>query len=154
MHITEEMLLSDQSVAEITEDRNEDLKLQRAFEEMRRLDEILSAEIIKEREIRHQTKQLKTKQWQELQVYMILTYVLLKPGEIVCIFKLIDFLCAAHAWSALFFSPHSKNLTATPNVLMKLWTQSCFWPGKRKLVCKSNTDEVHYWKVWCAWQKY
>ncbi|XP_008397608.1 fibrous sheath-interacting protein 1 isoform X3 [Poecilia reticulata] len=48
-------------------DENENSKLQRAFEEMRRLDEILSAEIFKEKEIRCQRKELQAKMWQELQ---------------------------------------------------------------------------------------
>ncbi|PWA16486.1 hypothetical protein CCH79_00004563, partial [Gambusia affinis] len=46
---------------------NEDSKLQRAFEEMRRLDEILSAEIFKKNKIRCQRKELQAKMWQELQ---------------------------------------------------------------------------------------
>ncbi|MEQ2314787.1 hypothetical protein AMECASPLE_015677 [Ameca splendens] len=57
----------DLSVADITEDENEDSKLQRAFEEMGRLDEILAAEIFKEKEIRCQRKELQAKLWQELQ---------------------------------------------------------------------------------------
>ncbi|XP_054894309.1 fibrous sheath-interacting protein 1 isoform X3 [Poeciliopsis prolifica] len=48
-------------------DENEDSKLQRTFEEMRRLDEILSAEIFKEKQIRCQRKELQAKMWQELQ---------------------------------------------------------------------------------------
>ncbi|XP_047201217.1 fibrous sheath-interacting protein 1 isoform X3 [Girardinichthys multiradiatus] len=55
------------SVADITEDENEDSKLRRAFEEMGRLDEILAAEIYKEKEIRCQRKELQAKLWQELQ---------------------------------------------------------------------------------------
>ncbi|XP_008397609.1 fibrous sheath-interacting protein 1 isoform X5 [Poecilia reticulata] len=57
----------DQFFAEVTGDENENSKLQRAFEEMRRLDEILSAEIFKEKEIRCQRKELQAKMWQELQ---------------------------------------------------------------------------------------
>ncbi|XP_014863740.1 PREDICTED: fibrous sheath-interacting protein 1 isoform X1 [Poecilia mexicana] len=52
---------------ENTGDENEDSKLQRAFEEMRRLDAILSAEIFKEKEIQCQRKELQAKMWQELQ---------------------------------------------------------------------------------------
>uniref|UniRef100_A0A096LUD3 Fibrous sheath-interacting protein 1 n=1 Tax=Poecilia formosa TaxID=48698 RepID=A0A096LUD3_POEFO len=57
----------DQFFAEVTGDENEDSKLQRAFEEMRRLDAILSAEIFKEKEIQCQRKELQAKMWQELQ---------------------------------------------------------------------------------------
>ncbi|KAK5604220.1 hypothetical protein CRENBAI_020985 [Crenichthys baileyi] len=52
---------------DITEGENENSKLQRAFEEMGRLDEILAAEIFKEKEIRRQRKDLQAKLWQELQ---------------------------------------------------------------------------------------
>ncbi|XP_017268995.1 fibrous sheath-interacting protein 1 [Kryptolebias marmoratus] len=61
-----EVLSSDQSHTEAAEDENEDLELQRAYEEMKRLDEILSAEIFKEKEIRRQRKELQAKLWQEL----------------------------------------------------------------------------------------
>ncbi|XP_036007086.1 fibrous sheath-interacting protein 1 isoform X1 [Fundulus heteroclitus] len=53
--------------SEIADEQNEDSKLQQAFEEMRRLDEILSAEIFKEKEIRRQRKELQAKLWKELQ---------------------------------------------------------------------------------------
>lgn len=53
---------------EITEGEKEDPKLQRAIEEMRRLDEILSAKICKEKEVRRQRRELKAKLWQELLV--------------------------------------------------------------------------------------
>ncbi|KAM9842964.1 LOW QUALITY PROTEIN: fibrous sheath-interacting protein 1 [Aulostomus maculatus] len=48
------------------EDKMDDLKLQRAIEEMRRLDAILSANICKVKEVKHQRKQLQAKLWQEL----------------------------------------------------------------------------------------
>uniref|UniRef100_A0A3B5BBP8 Fibrous sheath-interacting protein 1 n=1 Tax=Stegastes partitus TaxID=144197 RepID=A0A3B5BBP8_9TELE len=51
-----------------TEDEDEDSKLQRAIWEMRRLDEILSAKICREKEIQRQRKELQAKLWQELQV--------------------------------------------------------------------------------------
>ncbi|XP_067470031.1 fibrous sheath-interacting protein 1 isoform X2 [Thunnus thynnus] len=51
---------------EITDEEKEDAKLQRAIEEMRRLDEILSAKICREKEVRRQRKELKAKLWQEL----------------------------------------------------------------------------------------
>ncbi|XP_008287964.1 fibrous sheath-interacting protein 1 [Stegastes partitus] len=50
-----------------TEDEDEDSKLQRAIWEMRRLDEILSAKICREKEIQRQRKELQAKLWQELQ---------------------------------------------------------------------------------------
>ncbi|KAM4723566.1 fibrous sheath-interacting protein 1 isoform 2-T2 [Anableps anableps] len=62
-----QLTIQDLSVAEIREQENEDSKLQGAFEEIRRLDEILSAEIFKENEIRRQRKELQAKLWQELQ---------------------------------------------------------------------------------------
>ncbi|XP_031134308.1 fibrous sheath-interacting protein 1 isoform X4 [Sander lucioperca] len=52
---------------EVTDDEKEDSKLQRAIEEMRRLDEILSAKICIEKEVKRQRKELKAKLWQELQ---------------------------------------------------------------------------------------
>lgn len=67
-----EDLPSDQPHSEAAEDENEDLELQRAFEEMRRLDEILSAEIFKEKEIRRQRKELQAELWQGLQVDTLL----------------------------------------------------------------------------------
>ncbi|XP_037550699.1 fibrous sheath-interacting protein 1 [Nematolebias whitei] len=61
-----EELPSEQTHSEAAEDENEDLELQRAFEEMRRLDEVLSAEISKEKEIRRQRKELQAELWQGL----------------------------------------------------------------------------------------
>ncbi|KAM7402899.1 hypothetical protein PAMA_003699 [Pampus argenteus] len=52
---------------EDTDGEKKDPKLQQAIEEMRRLDEILSAKIYKEQEVRRQRKELKAKLWQELQ---------------------------------------------------------------------------------------
>ncbi|KAM7375715.1 hypothetical protein PAMP_005495 [Pampus punctatissimus] len=52
---------------EVTDGEKKDPKLQRAIEEMRRLDEVLSAKIYKEQEVRRQRKELKAKLWQELQ---------------------------------------------------------------------------------------
>ncbi|XP_022067582.2 fibrous sheath-interacting protein 1 isoform X2 [Acanthochromis polyacanthus] len=49
-----------------TEEEDENSKLQRAIEEMRRLDEILSAKICREKEIQRQRKELQAKLWQEL----------------------------------------------------------------------------------------
>ncbi|XP_013867648.1 fibrous sheath-interacting protein 1 isoform X2 [Austrofundulus limnaeus] len=60
------LLTTDQSHTEAAEDDDKDSELQRAFEEMRRLDEILSAENSKEKEIRRQRKELRAKLWQEL----------------------------------------------------------------------------------------
>uniref|UniRef100_A0A3P9IVS8 Fibrous sheath-interacting protein 1 n=1 Tax=Oryzias latipes TaxID=8090 RepID=A0A3P9IVS8_ORYLA len=47
-------------------DDTEDCCLQRALEEMRRLDEILTLESCKEKEIRHERKVLQAKLWQDL----------------------------------------------------------------------------------------
>ncbi|XP_068194162.1 fibrous sheath-interacting protein 1 [Antennarius striatus] len=52
---------------EETVDEKEDFQLQSAIEEMRRLDEILSEKICKEKEIRRQRKELQAKLWEELQ---------------------------------------------------------------------------------------
>ncbi|XP_035529604.1 fibrous sheath-interacting protein 1 [Morone saxatilis] len=49
-----------------TDEEKEDFELQRAIEEMRQLDEILSAEICKEKEVKRQRKELQAKLWQEL----------------------------------------------------------------------------------------
>lgn len=62
------MLLLGQCDVEITDKEKEDPKLQRAIEEMRQLDEILSAKICKEKQVRRQRKKLQTKLWQELLV--------------------------------------------------------------------------------------
>ncbi|XP_037652502.1 fibrous sheath-interacting protein 1 isoform X6 [Sebastes umbrosus] len=51
---------------EVTDEEKEDAELQRAIEEMRRLDEILSAKIRKEKEVKCQRKELQAKLWQEL----------------------------------------------------------------------------------------
>ncbi|XP_041809991.1 fibrous sheath-interacting protein 1 [Chelmon rostratus] len=51
---------------DVTDEEKEDFKLQRAIEEMRRLDEILSEKICNEREIKRQRKELQAKLWQEL----------------------------------------------------------------------------------------
>ncbi|KAM9341265.1 fibrous sheath-interacting protein 1 [Symphorus nematophorus] len=48
------------------EEKEEDVKLQRAIEEMRQLDEILSVKICREKEVRCQRKELQAKIWQEL----------------------------------------------------------------------------------------
>ena len=53
---------------ELTDKEKEYPKLQRAIEEMRRLDEILSSKICKENEVRRQRKELQAKLWQELLV--------------------------------------------------------------------------------------
>nr|XP_046268075.1 fibrous sheath-interacting protein 1 [Scatophagus argus] len=51
---------------DVTDEEKEDFKLQRAIEEMRRLDEILSEKICKEKETKRQRKELQAKLWQEL----------------------------------------------------------------------------------------
>ncbi|KAM4542745.1 fibrous sheath-interacting protein 1 isoform 2-T2 [Odontesthes bonariensis] len=56
----------DQPHIEVTGDDNGDSKLQRAFKEMRRLDEILNAKICKEKQIQRQRKALQAKLWQDL----------------------------------------------------------------------------------------
>ncbi|XP_030574514.1 fibrous sheath-interacting protein 1 isoform X4 [Archocentrus centrarchus] len=55
----------DQSHTDASEEDNEHFKLQRAIEEIKRLDEILSAKICKQKEIRRQRKELQAKLWQE-----------------------------------------------------------------------------------------
>ncbi|XP_031704017.1 fibrous sheath-interacting protein 1 isoform X3 [Anarrhichthys ocellatus] len=54
-----------QCSSEGTDEENEDSKLQRAIEEMRRLDEMLSAKICIEKEVRRQRKELQAKLWQQ-----------------------------------------------------------------------------------------
>uniref|UniRef100_UPI0037E88739 fibrous sheath-interacting protein 1 n=1 Tax=Semicossyphus pulcher TaxID=241346 RepID=UPI0037E88739 len=55
-----------QSHVDICDEENEDYKLQRAFEEMRQLDEILSEKICREKEVKRQRKELQAKLWEEL----------------------------------------------------------------------------------------
>ncbi|XP_040917112.1 fibrous sheath-interacting protein 1 [Toxotes jaculatrix] len=55
-----------QNPVDVADEEKEDSELQRAFDEMRRLDEILSLKICKEKEVKRQRKELKTKLWQEL----------------------------------------------------------------------------------------
>lgn len=57
----------DQSHTDASEE-DEHCNLQRAIEEMKRLDEILSAKICKQKEIRRQRKELQAKLWQEFLV--------------------------------------------------------------------------------------
>lgn len=59
---------------EVTDEEEEDSKLQRAFEEMRRLDEILSEKMYKEKEVKRQRKELQTKLWQELLVNTVFVF--------------------------------------------------------------------------------
>lgn len=63
---------------DVTDEEKEDFKLQRAIEEMRRLDEILSEKICNEREIKRQRKELQAKLWQELLVETVFVFILLK----------------------------------------------------------------------------
>ncbi|KAL3969041.1 regenerating islet-derived protein 4 [Sarotherodon galilaeus] len=55
----------DQSHADASEGENGHFKLQRAIEEMKRLDDILSAKIFKLKEVRRQRKEFQAKLWQE-----------------------------------------------------------------------------------------
>ncbi|KAL6105884.1 fsip1 [Pungitius sinensis] len=54
-----------QDPVEVTDDENEDSRLRRAMEEMRRLDEILSAKICTEKQVKRLRKELQAKLWQE-----------------------------------------------------------------------------------------
>ncbi|XP_028293870.1 fibrous sheath-interacting protein 1 isoform X2 [Gouania willdenowi] len=56
----------DQNPIKSKEENNEDVKLQRAIEEMRRLDEVLFAQTCKEKEIQCQRKELRAKLWHGL----------------------------------------------------------------------------------------
>ncbi|KAK5916641.1 hypothetical protein CgunFtcFv8_011606 [Champsocephalus gunnari] len=51
---------------EVSDEEKENPRLQRAFEEMKRLDEILSAKTCIEKEVKRQRKELQAKLWQEL----------------------------------------------------------------------------------------
>lgn len=53
---------------EVTDEEKEDSKLQKAIDEMRRLDEILSAKISKEKETKQQRKEIQAKLWQDFLV--------------------------------------------------------------------------------------
>nr|XP_020485810.1 fibrous sheath-interacting protein 1 isoform X2 [Labrus bergylta] len=56
----------DKGHANFTDEEKEDYKLQRAIEEMRLLDEMLSEKICREKEVRRQRKDLQARLWQEL----------------------------------------------------------------------------------------
>lgn len=68
------MHLLGQCHIEVTDEEKEDAELQRAIEEMRRLDEILSAKIRKEKEVKRQRKELQAKLWQELLVDTVFAF--------------------------------------------------------------------------------
>ncbi|AWP16627.1 putative fibrous sheath-interacting protein 1 [Scophthalmus maximus] len=63
---SEETIITSSACAPDQDEEKEDSELQRAIEEMRRLDEILSVQICKEKEVKRQRKELQTKLWQEL----------------------------------------------------------------------------------------
>uniref|UniRef100_A0AAQ4P897 Fibrous sheath-interacting protein 1 n=1 Tax=Gasterosteus aculeatus aculeatus TaxID=481459 RepID=A0AAQ4P897_GASAC len=54
-----------QDPVKVGDERNEDSRLRRAMDEMRRLDEILSAKICTEKQVKRQRKELQAKLWQE-----------------------------------------------------------------------------------------
>ncbi|XP_027130468.1 fibrous sheath-interacting protein 1 isoform X1 [Larimichthys crocea] len=54
-----------QCQVDVSDEEKDDSKLLRAIEEMRRLDEILSAKMCKEKEVKRQRKELQAKLWQE-----------------------------------------------------------------------------------------
>lgn len=70
----------------VTED--EDLELQRAFEEMKHLDEILSKIICREKEIKRQRKEFQARLWQDFLVERIFHLLcrLKKDGVMVCMY--------------------------------------------------------------------
>uniref|UniRef100_A0A667YLZ3 Fibrous sheath-interacting protein 1 n=1 Tax=Myripristis murdjan TaxID=586833 RepID=A0A667YLZ3_9TELE len=57
-----------QDHVDASDEEDEDSKLQKALDEIRRLDEILSAMMSREKEVKRQGKELREKMWQELQV--------------------------------------------------------------------------------------
>ncbi|XP_029900772.1 fibrous sheath-interacting protein 1 [Myripristis murdjan] len=57
----------DQDHVDASDEEDEDSKLQKALDEIRRLDEILSAMMSREKEVKRQGKELREKMWQELQ---------------------------------------------------------------------------------------
>uniref|UniRef100_G3NRH4 Fibrous sheath-interacting protein 1 n=1 Tax=Gasterosteus aculeatus aculeatus TaxID=481459 RepID=G3NRH4_GASAC len=60
----------------VGDERNEDSRLRRAMDEMRRLDEILSAKICTEKQVKRQRKELQAKLWQE---FLVDTFVAFTP---------------------------------------------------------------------------
>lgn len=62
---------------EVTDEENDDSKLQGAFEDMRRLDEILSAKICTEKEVRRRRKDLQAKLWHEFLVDKLVAFTTL-----------------------------------------------------------------------------
>lgn len=63
----------------VTDDVRDDVQLQEAIQEMRRLDQILSDMICKEKEVRRQRREVQAKLWQELLVDTLLTLPVHKP---------------------------------------------------------------------------
>lgn len=76
-HTTIFVHVSGQCQVEVADEEKEYLKLQKAIEEMRRLDEILSAKICKEKEVKRQRKELQAKLWQEFLVDIDSVFTLL-----------------------------------------------------------------------------
>lgn len=62
---------------DVTDEEMEDFELQRAMEEVRRLDEILSEKICKGEETRRQRKELNAKLWQDFLVDTVFVFTLL-----------------------------------------------------------------------------
>lgn len=71
------MRLLGQCQVDVTDEEKEDFELQRAIEEMRRLDEILSKKICKGKETKRQRKELQAKLWQDFLVETVFVFTLL-----------------------------------------------------------------------------
>lgn len=87
----------------VTDDERDDVQLQEAIQEMRRLDQILSDMICKEKEVRRQRRAVQAKLWQELLVDTLLTLPVHKP-MLVFQFKgshFYHFCCCVILWTSL-----------------------------------------------------
>lgn len=83
-------------------EEEEDSKLQRAIEEMRRLDKILNEKISREKEARRQRKELQARLWQELKVVSVLclqyaTTIVNATG----LFPRVSFICLRVCFSSI-----------------------------------------------------
>lgn len=99
----------------VTDDEMGDVQLQEAIKEMRRLDQILSDMICKEKEVRRQRREVQAKLWQELLVDTLLALPVHKP---MLVFHFYHFCCYVMLYCELLCSRIS--LKVTQNLPMKL----------------------------------
>lgn len=72
------VLLLGQCWVDVTDEEKGDLELQRAIEEMKRLDEILTQKICQEKETKRQRKELQAQLWQDFLVDTVFVFTVFK----------------------------------------------------------------------------